>query len=212
MTLAPLAAAAAAGLAGSPHCVGMCGPFAAASAHSWPTAAAWHAGRLLTYATLGLAVGALGEALPAAGWIRVLAVIWLVAFSARLAGLLPELHLASVPGLGRALSWAAKREGAAGSLAFGALSGLMPCGLVYAALAVPMAAADPLVGGVSMLAFGLGTVPLLAGLSTAARGLMQRSARARIALAALVLVSGLASIAQRAPAETGEAPACHAPS
>lgn len=210
MTLAPLVAALLAGLAGSPHCVGMCGPFAAAASRETSSGVAWHVGRLVTYASLGILAGTLGEALPAGTWIaRGVATVLLVGFAARLAGLLPEVHLSHLPGLRGALGWAAKRRGPLGGFLFGGLSGLMPCGLVYAALAVPVASADPLVGGLSMIAFGLGTIPLLAMLSGAAQKLMAHSKWARYAVAALVLVSGLSAIAHREPPPPNEAPACH---
>ncbi|MCO4743698.1 MAG: sulfite exporter TauE/SafE family protein [Proteobacteria bacterium] len=210
MTLAPLIAAGLAGLAGSPHCVGMCGPFAAAASRTGAGGVAWHAGRLVTYATLGALAGALGSAMPGPTWlVRGLGALLLIGFSARLAGFIPEFHLASVPGLQRALTRAARLEGPLGSGVFGALAGLMPCGLVYAALAVPIAAAEPTVGAVSMVAFGLGTIPLLALLSGTVQGLIRKSKAARYALAATVLVTGLASISTRAPAPPGEAPHCH---
>ena len=44
-----------------------------------------------------------------------------------------------------------------GWVRLGSLMGLLPCGLVYAALLKSLAPADPLAGAVSMAAFGLGT-------------------------------------------------------
>ena len=52
-----LIGAAIASLVGTPHCLGMCGGFAAASAGSPAHLAAWHAGRLSTYAALGAVAG-----------------------------------------------------------------------------------------------------------------------------------------------------------
>ena len=46
-----------AGLAGSPHCVAMCGAFASACAVHRPGFGAWHAGRLVAYAILGALAG-----------------------------------------------------------------------------------------------------------------------------------------------------------
>lgn len=207
-----LFAAALAGLAGSPHCVGMCGPFAAAASRSTAGGVAWHVGRLSTYALLGAIAGLLGASVPGPTWlVRVLGVILLVAFSARLAGLGPEFHLSGIPGLERALGRATSMGGPLGGAALGALSGLMPCGLLYAALALPIAAADPVIGALSMVAFGAGTVPLLAVLSGAAQRLVNGSKWTRYGLAVVVLVSGLSAISTRAPAPAGEAPVCHEP-
>ncbi|MEN9371184.1 MAG: hypothetical protein RLZZ64_259 [Bacteroidota bacterium] len=46
----------------------------------------------------------------------------------------------------------------------GMLNGILPCGLVYVALAGATAVQDPIKGGVFMLMFGLGTLPLLSAL------------------------------------------------
>ncbi|MFN7147839.1 MAG: sulfite exporter TauE/SafE family protein, partial [Myxococcota bacterium] len=76
-----------AGLLGSPHCVGMCGPFVTATGRSAP---AWHAGRLLTYVTLGALAGAVGS-VPFLGGTTATVVsgVLLVYFAARLAGWAP---------------------------------------------------------------------------------------------------------------------------
>lgn len=212
VTTAPLIAAALAGFAGSPHCVGMCGPFAAVASRTKSGGVAWHVGRLATYVTLGALAGALGGAIPGPGWvIRAVAAVLLVGLAARLAGLLPQVHLSAIPGLRRAMSWATSRPGAWGALALGSLSGLMPCGLVYAALAIPIAVAEPGTGALSMLFFGLGTVPLLGLLSGAVHRLMQRSKTARYGLAVIVLITGLSAIGTRSPAVNGEPPDCHEP-
>ncbi|HAP63337.1 MAG TPA: hypothetical protein DCR93_28835, partial [Cytophagales bacterium] len=46
------------------------------------------------------------------------------------------------------------------------LNGFLPCGLVYLALAGAMATYHPLEGAAYMAAFGLGTLPLMIGLTT----------------------------------------------
>jgi sulfite exporter TauE/SafE len=47
----------------------------------------------------------------------------------------------------------------------GILNGLLPCGLVYAALFVAIATADAFYGATYMFLFGLGTMPMLFALS-----------------------------------------------
>jgi hypothetical protein len=87
-----LTSATIAGLMGAPHCMGMCGGFAAAMRRP-AEQAAWQAGRLTTYAALGATVGALGGALPAPGWVLdVLAILFLLFFCAQLAGLIRPLE------------------------------------------------------------------------------------------------------------------------
>lgn len=211
MTL--LAATFLAGLAGSPHCAGMCGPFAASCAKSVQHALAYHAGRLFTYGALGAAAGLLGSTLPlpttALAW---LAALLTVVFAASLAGLI-HLPAIPVPGVSRLASAALRRTDAPGALVLGATSALLPCGLVYTALAVPIVLEDPALGAAAMVAFGAGTTPLLAASSLGLRRLASHRPWTRRVLAAVVLASGLYTVAMRntlAPAEqaVGE-PVCH---
>jgi sulfite exporter TauE/SafE len=204
-----------AGLAGSPHCVGMCGAFAASTASHAAGGAAYHAGRLVTYAALGAIAGAAGAALPSAGWLLpVVAGTLTILFAASLAGLI-HLPALAIPGLPRVAASFVRRGDAVGSLGLGLTTALLPCGLVYGALAAPVASGDPALGAASMVAFGLGTAPLLAAASVGVRRVIHRSAWGRRALAAFVLVTGLYHVAVRHQAalaaaehpETG--PSCH---
>ena len=198
-----VAAAAMAGLVGSPHCVGMCGGFALACGGSARHTALWHLGRLLTYSTLGAMAGALGSVVPGPGWVgAAISGALIVWFSAALAGLVPEPRVA-VPGLGRLSAAFLTRPGPGSRLAFGLANGLLPCGLVYAALSIPVAAGDPLVGALAMLAFGAGTVPVLSALVLGARRFGLGTLRARRLLAFGVLVAGLWSVAVRLGAPAG---------
>ena len=186
-----------AGLVGSPHCVGMCGGFAAACARPAGHAVAWHGGRLVTYGTLGALAGAFGEVLPLGGLaIDVLAIGLTTAFALSLGGWLPPIT-PRLPGLQRVASAALRRGGVLGAVGLGAATGLLPCGLVYSALAVPVAARDPLVGAAAMVAFGLGTVPALAAATHGLRELVARRPAARKVLALAVLCAGVWSVASR---------------
>jgi len=207
----------AAALAGTPHCVGMCGPLAVAAGDRRGPAAAYHVGRLTTYGLLGGVAGAVGHALPGPSWIgSAVAAVLLVGFSLSLAGWLPEPRL-RVPGLGRAGHVLAHRSSVLATFAFGLVNGLLPCGLVYAVLAVPIAMGHPIHGAAAMVLFGLGTMPALVVATFGLRRVLDRSMWRRRALAALVLVSGLASLGYReglfidtASAEVdSEVPPCH---
>lgn len=216
---AALLGALVAGLVGSPHCVAMCGGLAGAASGSPRFALAYHAGRLLTYAALGAAAAAAGRALPGPPWVPLgLAAIFLTFFALRLAGWSPPWPQP----LGRAshrlaalAARALRRGGPLGRLGFGAINGLLPCGLVYAALALPVATASPARGALAMLLFGAGTVPALATASSALSALARRSLATRRAMAALVFLAGVGSLVWRAPALSAppDAPAlppCHA--
>lgn len=199
MALAPaVGGAALAGAAGSPHCVGMCGGFAVATGTSVGGAVAWSAGRLTTYAVLGAIAGTVGALVPGPGWVgTALAGAMLVWFALRLAGAGP-VTTPSVPGLTKLAGRLLVRDGVAGRFAFGAVNGLLPCGLVYAALAFPVAVGDPVGGALTMTAFGLATIPALGIAVAGLRKLAGASLGARRAVALVVLVTGLGSLALRA--------------
>ena len=57
------------------------------------------------------------------------------------------------------------RDAPASRYLFGMANGLLPCGLVYAALALPVALGSAPLGALAMVLFGLGTVPALATLA-----------------------------------------------
>lgn len=199
----------AAALVGTPHCVGMCGGLAVAGGGDAGEQGAWHAGRIGTYGALGAISGALGHALPGAGWASALGVLLLFVFAGALAGLLPEPAV-RWPGLARAGAWFASRRGVWARLGFGATTGLLPCGLVYSALAVPVALADPVAGAAAMVVFGLATTPTLVLATVGLRRALNRRPWTRKLLALGVLVSGLAAIGLRGNAASVEgAPACH---
>ncbi|HSJ16277.1 MAG TPA: sulfite exporter TauE/SafE family protein [Longimicrobiales bacterium] len=186
-----------AGLVGSPHCVGMCGGFAAACSRPRSGLALWHAGRVTTYALLGALGGLAGGLLPGPRWVLVaVSLALLVWFAASLAELVPKpsLRIPVVVRLGSAL---AQRRHPGARYAFGMATGLLPCGMVYAALALSLAAGSPAGGALAMSAFGLGTVPALSLLSVGVRRFAAQGVWQRRAVATLVLVAGVWSIAQR---------------
>jgi uncharacterized protein len=201
MTFALLAASFLAGLLGSLHCVGMCGAFAASCARAPLGLPAWHVGRVTTYTLLGALAGAVGRVLPGPAWLPgLVAALLLVWFALGLAGLVPEPRIV-LPGLSTAGARAARSTSTGAQLLFGAVNGFLPCGLVYAALGVPVALAQPLAGGLAMAAFGLGTVPALSLAALGVRRFVFSSLARRRLFAALVLLTGLWAIWIRTNAE-----------
>lgn len=218
--IAVVTGAFAAGLFGSPHCVGMCGAFATASADRLAEGVAWQAGRLGAYTILGAVAGAAGASVPVSGPVAAVAAALLLGwFSLRLAGLAPPLPAR--------LAWPARvasrlssrllaRRGMVARLGFGALTALLPCGLLWSALAVSAAAGGAAWGALSMGAFWLGTVPALAVASRGLRLLAAARPALRVGIAGAVFVAGMWSIGARATSElaagapaAGEAPHCH---
>ena len=193
-----LAAAFLAGLLGSVHCVGMCGAFAASCARAPGGLPAWHAGRIGTYALLGAVAGSVGQAVPGPGWLpAALATLLLVWFALALAGLAPEPRLVP-PGLSRLGARAAGRPTAAAQFLFGVANGFLPCGLVYTALSLPVALANPVDGALAMLAFGIGTLPALTLATLGLRRIITGSLWRRRLFAALILTVGVWAIWTRA--------------
>lgn len=205
MMLATIGAALVAGLLGTPHCLGMCGGFVAACSRrrggAWP----WHAGRLATYAVLGAIAGSAGAVIGGMGprWLApAVSAVLLGWFALSLAGVVQAPSL-RVPGLTRAASRAGREEGIGWRVLFGAATGLLPCGMVYAALGIAVASGGTGAGALTMLAFGLGTIPGLAVMAVALQRFVAGAIWRRRALAALVLVTGLWTVwgrAQRGPA------------
>lgn len=204
------------GLASGLHCVGMCGGIVAAfSARrtipiadaSRPRPLLYNAGRISTYALLGAAAGALGGAvplmqgaLPAQTVLFVLANAALVFAGLYLAGagrLLARLEDFAAPLWRRVQPAALRLTRAQTPLAtFGAgmLWGLLPCAMVYGALAVATLAGNAALGALAMLAFGAGTLPWLLGASA----LAQRARRWRVPAGLFILGMGVFGLARSA--------------
>lgn len=200
-----LTAALLAGLLGSVHCIGMCGAFAASCTRARGGLAAWHLGRILTYTGLGAAAGALGSLIPGPPWVPgTVAALLLVWFALALAGLVPEPRLLP-PALSRAGSRAAATPRAGAQFLFGLVNGLLPCGLVYSALALAIAADRPVAGALAMLAFGVGTLPALSVAALGLRRVIMTSLWRRRLFAVLLLAVGLRTVWMRA-SHAGQVP------
>jgi sulfite exporter TauE/SafE len=196
-----------AGLVTSLHCVGMCGPLACwlrpgRTGEDAATIFATYQGmRLASYTLLGLLAGALGG-LPLAWlgdgalrWIPWALVAFFVSVALRLDRHLGKSLLLVRLGL-RVQQWARPKSGLAAAAALGAATPLLPCGPLYFVAALAALTGSAARGAEFMLAFGLGTLPLLwfaqaqfgwlrARLSPVAIGRIQRS----LALAAALVVA-----------------------
>jgi len=159
------------GTIGSLHCVGMCGPIVLALPQTENPSKlyflngrlAYNFGRIFTYFILGLIFGSLGQVLSLAGFQSTLSIILGGLIIASL--FLPiskTVDVISTSSLWRnTLGKLFKKKSFFALLGIGMLNGLLPCGLVYTALAGAVAAGDGWYGGMFMLVFGLGTVPAL---------------------------------------------------
>lgn len=184
MNTALLATALLMGLAGSPHCLAMCGAGCAAVGRDARAMAWFQLGRLAGYAGLG---GLAASSMQGLAWLgnqsAALRPAWALLHAATLALGLWLLLRARQPAwldtLGRGV-WRrvghavppgqiAGPQGSGGTrasplppLAAGALWALMPCGLLYSALLVAALAGGPLQGAATMAAFAAGSGAVLA--------------------------------------------------
>ncbi len=192
------------GLVGSAHCAGMCGPLALALPATGNTRATFLAGRvlynmgrLITYAALGAVFGLLGQSFALAGfqrWISLAAgVMILLSLFATSRFTLGQPTVAAVSWLKSAFSRLLKMRSLGSVFTLGLLNGLLPCGLVYAAAAAAATTGHFLDGTLAMLAFGLGTVPMMLGFSLAGPRLhtLLRFKLQRLVPASLAIVGGL---------------------
>jgi len=197
------------GLLGSAHCVGMCGAFVltlGSTQRSWSANAA----RQLTYSAGRVSVYAFGGALAGfAGWklghdfpalvnaqaiLAILAGMLLIVEGAFSAGLLRRPGT-SAGGCAAASSFAAmlRAPKLRSVLAAGVLNGLLPCGLVYAYLALAAASGTVHHGALVMFVFGAGTIPalLLTGLTGSLVGVTFRRRLFRLAAWCMIATGGI---------------------
>ena len=158
------------GLTTSPHCLGMCGGIILSACHGRENrraqlgaALGYNGGRTLSYTLLGAAFGALGTVLSYTFSMKSMLFTMLglavLLLGLNMWGLLPALSaLPDTQGTACRLPDKLKRQG---PLLVGLLTGLMPCGALYAAGFCAMSSGSAGKGALLMLAFALGTVPLM---------------------------------------------------
>lgn len=170
------------GLVGGLHCVGMCGPIALAlPVHHRPWsgrilgAIIYNGGRAVTYAILGAVFGAIGMTFAWAGLQQALSItlgvlLLLTALGIQLSSAQNKLS----SGIGRVITplktALARRISLKSFPALwitGMLNGLLPCGLVYMAIAGAVATSGITSGALFMMLFGLGTLPAMLGMMLA---------------------------------------------
>ena len=204
-----LGAALIAGLAGSGHCLTMCGGIAGALAMRNSTseradsrlvlAIAYNVARVASYVLAGALAGLLGRTLlrsvdvaPLSIALRVLAGAIMVAAAGRLLfgwRLLDPLEAAGaglwrrvLPARGRI----AQRRGLSGAIGLGLAWGWLPCGLTYSMLLLAATTASALNGALVMAAFGVGTLPAMVSATVA----FERAAKLLASRATLRNVAG----------------------
>lgn len=205
------------GLFGTGHCLGMCGPLVLAfpaatgrvSSHLF-----YHLGRIITYVSVGAALGSIGTALSLMAknsgvgpsvWIvrvRVLlflaAAVFLVLYGLSRLGVVHALGWTAVaspsklPGSRAVIKSAVGRKSHANMLLLGLVLGFLPCGLSFAAFARAVAAGGSLAGAVLLAAFAAGTLPglLLLGTGASRVALRYRTYFDRVSGALMLAMAG----------------------
>ena len=164
------------GIVGSFHCVGMCGPLALSLPLSNNSFAAkffgafiYNAGRIVTYTFFGLIFGLIGQTAALFNfqqWLSIGTGILILLFI-----IMPKKYKMQSTASGYTTTFFTRIRLELGRLftqknnsslfVIGLLNGLLPCGLVYMAVAGAIAAGDVWKSALFMAAFGLGTLPIM---------------------------------------------------
>lgn len=213
------------GLLGGVHCAGMCsGIVGALSGGLAPgirrsrgrllsALLAYNGGRIISYGLAGVLLGLLGQQIGALEIFgsfpvgRVVGGVFMILFGFYLAGWWHALRVLEKAGahLWRHVEPLGRRfipvQGSGQAFMLGLVWGWLPCGMVYAVLALALASGSVLYGGLVMLVFGLGTLPLMVGMGYAI-GTLTRVLQGRIlrSLAGVtVMLFGLYTLALAPP-------------
>ncbi len=172
------------GLLGSFHCAGMCGPIALATPVVGDTFAQrafgkllYNIGRIVTYAVLGTVLGAFGSGLKLAGLQQSISI---AAGALIILGVFVQSGwLKSLMGnpfrlfKGNTISRLFQSRTYVSLFTIGLINGLLPCGFVYIALVGAVATQQVSQGALFMVFFGLGTLPMMFGVSMVGQFLSQ---------------------------------------
>jgi len=168
------------GLVGSLHCGVMCGPIVLALSTNAENKSkfllrqiAYNFGRIITYLLIGAIVGLIGKGLSLVGFQQALSTFsGVLIFTLYLAPKLSyrfNIFNSFIQGftnfLKKHISPFFNSQNIFSRLMIGFINGFLPCGLVYIAAAGAIATGEPVDSAIFMLFFGLGTTPMLFGIS-----------------------------------------------
>lgn len=164
------------GIIGSFHCIGMCGPLAfslplsrTSDFSKFAGSFLYNTGRIITYSAIGLLFGLAGKSFSLFGFQQWLSICMGLVILIVL--LVPKKWLTVKPGANifatgtqkvrRLLGQLFLKRGYSSLFAIGILNGLLPCGLIYMAVAGAIVYADAFKSAFFMASFGLGTLPVM---------------------------------------------------
>jgi len=196
------------GLAGSFHCIGMCGPIALAvplkandTFSKVVSILSYNFGRIITYTFIGAFFGLAGKGMVIAGWQQGLSifigVLILVGVAVSYFNLpwFNKFSFGHGSFISKKLGVLFKQKSYSSNLLIGVLNGFLPCGLVYAGIAGAIATGSPTKGALFMFMFGVGTSFLMFTLqffkeyiSTSVRNLMRKAVPVYLILMSVLLI------------------------
>lgn len=158
------------GAIGSLHCVGMCGPIALSlpvvhnnSFSRFVGSLLYNAGRVIIYSCFGVLFGYIGKTFIISGYQQMLSIV--LGIMILISIVVPKMKVQIFPEFLKTVRTKIVfhfNNRSYKSLFFiGVLNGLLPCGLLYIAIAGAVATGNPLNSALFMAAFGLGTLPLM---------------------------------------------------
>jgi sulfite exporter TauE/SafE/plastocyanin domain-containing protein len=171
------------GLITSVHCVAMCGGInlsqcipqtviKSKGGRRWDAlfpSVLYNGGRVISYTTVGVIVGALGQVFTVSGRfqgvVQLIAGIFMVIMGINMLGIFPVLrrfNLRMPKFFARKID--EQKTVSKNPLFIGLLNGLMPCGPLQAMQLYALSTGSPIAGGISMFLFSMGTVPLMFGI------------------------------------------------
>lgn len=160
----PLAALMA-GIVTSLHCVGMCGPLACSACPGPRRLPGWiyQSTRVASYTIVGAVAGLVGSRISSAlneGATRWMAWVFIGFFLVVVLGLDKKIRWPSIPV--PSFVSGMRGDGCGRAAVLGSLTPALPCAPLYLVVAAAAVTGSPWGGATTMLAFGIGTVPLLA--------------------------------------------------
>lgn len=168
------------------HCLGMCGPLVGGMIpreKKWGVnlfnVLSYHSGRILIYGILGLLIGWIGKEVVFPHFQQTISIVTggglLIWFALKYTGLIKQIQSPFWDSIlqnlfGKALT----QKGPYRYFVLGSLNGILPCGMVYIAMAGALAAGTQKETFIFMILFGLGTLPML--LAVTGAGFLIRNA------------------------------------
>jgi len=158
----------------------------------------YNSGRLVSYTTVGVLVGALGSVITLSGSfkgvVQLIAGVFMVIMGINMLELFPALRR-FIPQMPKLFAKKTdERKSANSPLVVGFLNGFMPCGPLQAMQVYALSTGSPVKGGISMFLFCAGTIPLMFALgaaSSALSGAKGKTFSRRVMQAGAILVAAL---------------------